>query len=923
MRDRSEHITPGSGWTAPRRRRAAVLVSLLLGASWSILLAGPGVPDTRVLPNGLRVILLEDHTLPLVSVSLWTHAGSKDEIETSAGYAHFLEHLIQRGTDRSGSFEYQRLAHRWGGSLSVRSNYDRTYLTATGASSVLKDLVEAIADMALHAKLDDKEIDGELGSLTQEVHSFYDDPSTVAFLEGMRSAFPKHPYHFPPLGNLKTIGKLKHDPLAAFYKNLYVPNNMVLVLAGDLLPDPAMSLVEQSFGKAAASGTLPPRSAPPAGFTGHDDKEKQLEMTQPWVILTFVGPGYRHPDRPALEVIARALGEAGGSPIQSALVRAQAGSTAQVVYYRLEDAGVLYIGLVPSTPELSYAAAAAALEELVAFKKRGMKDNEVGVHVSRLLRDERLKAERLADRSEALGEAALFGGVRYYWDLPLAYARLSAADVNQAASRYLVGENMRLTVLVPKGTGALKEEDKNRFHAALDALGGMAKDSPPVFDRKLYGTQEAGRAQPDAWGDPRDAGALKPPSRTSLENGVRLLVQEDHRHSLAAVSLELPFGSADDPPGKEGLAYVAARLLSPAPNLPGRGELARAGDRTLFLPEIQVTRDLAEIRFMASPSDVNVGLESLAAAVQHPTVSDASFEAVRKASVETLNRAGDDVSFVTLELFREKVYAGQAYAHPVAGTPTGLAALTRGDVEAFLKDHLRPGGAVLSVAGDVVAAGVQDQAHAVLGAWKDAAAAGTPPPARPARSPAGGNGPQTGEFTRLVDASQSSVLIGVPGPRITDPGFDDLRLLASALTILSFEDIVFTRRAAFSSTAVPEALRTAGSLAMVVIAPHLRRDEAVFDVQRIMRRLVTDGVKQKDVDDFARVEAARQASALQGVLSLVSTLAYREAVGLGAAADGRTATAGNAPTPARLKDIATRYLRPESWIVVKVGPPSR
>src|SRR5437867_2106749 len=926
MGNPTKRAVQSAGRQAQRVRRAAMLAAFALGGAGSTLFAAPGVPETRTLPNGLRIVILEDHTLPLVAVSLWTHAGSKDEIETSAGYAHFLEHLIQRGTDRSGSFEYQRLAHRWGGSLSVRSNYDRTYLTATGASSVLKDLVEAVADMALRAKLDDKEIDGELGSLTQEVHSFYDDPSTVAFLEGMRSAFPKHPYRFPPLGNLKTIGKLKHDPLAAFYRNLYVPNNMVLVLAGDLHPDSATTLVEQAFGKTAASRTLPPRSEPPPAFSGHDDKEKRLDLRQPWVTLTFVGPGYRHPDRPALEVLARALGEAGGSPIQAALQRARAGSTAQVVYYRLEDAGVLYIGLVPSTPELSYAAATAALEEIVAFKKRGLKDDEVGLHVSRLLRDERLKAERLADRSESLGEAALFGGLRYYWDLPAVYGRLNAAQVNQAAARLLVGENLRLTVLLPKTTGSLKDEDKNRFHAALDALGGMAKDSPPVYERKLYGSQEAGRPQPDAWGDPRDASALKPATRVALENGLRVVVQEDHRHSLAAVSVQLPFGSADDPPGKEGLAYVAAHLLSPSPTLPGRGELARAGERTLFLPEIQVTRDLSEIRFMASPADVRAGLDALATALQHRSVSDASFDAVRKGSVETLNRAGGDVSFVTLELFREKVYAGQPYAHPVAGTGPGLASLTRGDTEGFLKDHLRPGGLVLSIAGDVSAAGVQEQARAAFGGWKDETAGTALPATSPSPSPQGPpvpGGAQSGEFTRLVDASQSSVLVGVPAPRILDPGFDDLRLLAAALTILSFEDIVFTRRAAFSSTAVPEALRASGSLAMVVIAPHLRRDEAVFDVQRLMRRLATDGVKQKDVDDFARVEAARQASALQGVLPMASTLGYREATGLGSLSAGRTLATAAAPTAAHLKEIAARYLRPESWIVVKVGPPSR
>src|SRR2546425_1324722 len=219
MGNPTKHAALSAGRQAQRVRRAAMLAALTLGGAGSALLAAPGVPETRPLANGLRIGVLEAHTLPLVSVSLWVPAGSKDEIATSAGYAHFLEHLIQRGTDKSGAFEYQRLSHRWGGSISVRANYDRTSITATGASAVLPELVDAVAGMALRARLDDKEIDGELGTLTQEGHAYYDEPPTVAFLEAMRAAFPKHSYRFPPLGNLKTIGTLKHDPLTAFYRN--------------------------------------------------------------------------------------------------------------------------------------------------------------------------------------------------------------------------------------------------------------------------------------------------------------------------------------------------------------------------------------------------------------------------------------------------------------------------------------------------------------------------------------------------------------------------------------------------------------------------------------------------------------------------------------------------------------------------------
>src|SRR6266850_7009461 len=91
-----------------RMAGSACLAVVLSSAAVPRAVAAPGVPESRTLANGLRVVVLEDHTLPLTAVSLWVGSGSKDEIETSAGYAHFLEHLIQRGTDTTGPFEYQK-----------------------------------------------------------------------------------------------------------------------------------------------------------------------------------------------------------------------------------------------------------------------------------------------------------------------------------------------------------------------------------------------------------------------------------------------------------------------------------------------------------------------------------------------------------------------------------------------------------------------------------------------------------------------------------------------------------------------------------------------------------------------------------------------------------------------------------------------
>ncbi|MFQ5877699.1 MAG: hypothetical protein ACE5JH_08450 [Acidobacteriota bacterium] len=164
---------------------------------------------------------------------------------------------------------------------------------------------------------------------------------------------------------------------------------------------------------------------------------------------------------------------------------------------------------------------------------------------------------------------------------------------------------------------------------------------------------------------------------------------------------------------------------------------------------------------------------------------------------------------------------------------------------------------------------------------------------------------------------------GQPAARIGDADFRDLRLLGTALTVLGFEDIIFARRAAFTLTAIPEALRRRGSLALEVAAAPARLAEAVFDLQRLMRRLALEELDPKDLGDFVRVQAGRDAAAIQGTLALASHLSYREASGLGASSYLEDLTDLTPPKPSRIRELSARYLNPENWIVVKVGPASR
>jgi zinc protease len=888
-----------------------MLLAVAAGARAS---AAPGVPETRTLPNGMRLVVLEDHALPLVAVSLWVHVGSKDEIDSSAGYAHFLEHLVQRGTDVSGPFEYQRLAQRWGGSIVVRSNYDRTYMTATGVPAVLGDMVNAVASMALRATLKDPEIDLELGALNQEIHAYYDDPPSVAFLETMRAVFPDHPYRFPMLGNPRTLGTLKHEPLEAFYRNLYVPNNMVLVLAGDLEPKRAEALAEAAFGRASRNGTLAPKPAPPAPLTRRAEVEKRLDLKEPWTSLGFAGPGYRSADRPAFEVIARVLGETGGAPLRTAVQRAGAGNAARVSYYGLEDAGLLYVGLLPNTPELSLPAARSAIEEILAFKKRGIKEADLRRIVATLLRDESARADSLAERAETLGEAALFGGTRYAWDLPRAYRALTPGTVAKVAARYLVTDNLRLVLVLPKGAGPLSETARGELQTLIDQLGPRpVEESPASGD--LYAGDEAWRVTPDAWGEPRDAGGLRPPQRATLDDGLTVIVQEDHRRASLGVSLFIRLGSSDDPAGKEGLASIAGRLLAATGAAEARGRPGAAGDAPSPLPEVEVARDLTELRLLLAPEDLRRGLSTLGAAVRPPRVEAGALETARKATLASARRGVDDPDATAVDLFHEQVYFGDPYAHPVPGTIAGIAAVTPDDVEGVVRRRVVPGEAVLALAGDVSASEALKAARDLFRDWRPAPAASSVE-----RGPSATARAKSGEFTRSLAATPSRIVVGVPGTPIDSQEFEGLRLLGTELTLRSFEETVFTRRAALSFTALPEAFRRGGALGIAIVAAPSTREEALFDLQRLMRRIALEGVPADEIPILGRVQAGRGAAALQGAAAFASALGYRQAIGLDALSYRDALTSPPRFTSEQLKALAERFLKPDAWIVVKVGP---
>jgi zinc protease len=187
------------------------------------------------LPNGIHVILHEEHSTPIVAVSVLYHVGSKNENPDRTGFAHFFEHLLFEGSENIGRGKYSELVEKNGGVLNANTSQDRTYYYEILPSNQLELGLWLESERMLHAKVDIKGIETQRSVVKEEKRQRVDNQPYASFLTEMfKRAFPNHPYNWVPIGSMEHLDAAQEEDYVNFYKTYYVPSNATLSIAGDL-----------------------------------------------------------------------------------------------------------------------------------------------------------------------------------------------------------------------------------------------------------------------------------------------------------------------------------------------------------------------------------------------------------------------------------------------------------------------------------------------------------------------------------------------------------------------------------------------------------------------------------------------------------------------------------------------------------------
>jgi len=281
---------------------------------------------THKLSNGLEVILLEDHAVPVINLQVWYHVGSKDERPGRTGFAHLFEHLMFKGSAHVGADEHSRIIEAVGGFDNAETGDDTTNFWETFPSNYLERVLWLEADRMGSLNVDDANFKSERQVVEEERRVRVDNQPYGSLEEDLRAtAFTVHAYHHTPIGSIEDLDKATVQDVRDFFDTFYKPNNATLVIAGDFNSSQAMEWAKKYFdGIPASPKPIPRINAPEPAQTAERDVNKSYSNTPlPAVVIGYKIPARYQPDAYPLDLASNILAGGESSRLYQALIYKQ------------------------------------------------------------------------------------------------------------------------------------------------------------------------------------------------------------------------------------------------------------------------------------------------------------------------------------------------------------------------------------------------------------------------------------------------------------------------------------------------------------------------------------------------------------------------------------------------------------------------
>ncbi len=668
--------------------------------------------------NGLTVLIKEDKSHPVVSLQYWVGTGSMNEGHLQgSGISHLLEHLVFKGTENYSGQDLARKVQERGGHWNAYTSVNRTVFYIDGPAESWQIFLNLLTELVFSPTFPEGELEREKEVVRREMAMYADEPDSVAYQLLMQTLYLKHPRRWPVLGEPEVFDTLTREDVLEYHASRYVPNNVVLSIAGDVDAREVLShlelLVEDLKAKPLNREPLPHE---PHQF-GSRTMRKEFAVPYSKLSLAWRLPCSAHPDTPALSALASILG----------------GGRSARFYEKFHDRlGLVYSIEVHSNQSESDEGAFTItmdvdraqrdrVRDLVLQELRDLEREDFTEDLKRVCKQTRVS--RLSRKSSASGMASEMGAdwfgarnLNLSSEWQEAIERVTSEDLHRVCAGWLSSPNVT--------------------EVSLDPLGSNAEEVP------------AGSEKTDT--------VL---SELVLSNGLKVVVREDHRLPLAHVCLVFKAGCPAENEQNAGVTDLMSECLLKGTSTRSASDIAR------FLEDIggaintSTGNNSLSVGCQTLAEDLDSALELMADVVMNPSFPEDAFLKEKETFVADAEEDMEDPLSVAFRQERHVAYGNVSYGNSPAGTAQSLSSLTVEDIRKQYGRIVCASNAVLCISGDVTKDEVLPLLEKHLGAMRK----GSPPALAP--TPA----LKPGREVTVLDKQQAVLVVGVPGVDVVSP----------------------------------------------------------------------------------------------------------------------------------------------------------
>ncbi len=715
------------------------------------------------LKNGLKVLLVESHKSPVLSIQMWVKTGSADEKKGEEGISHFIEHLVFKGTRKFKVGEIASQVEAAGGELNAYTSFDQTVFYVTISKEFENVGLDVISEMMGFPQFDEKEINNEREVVIEEIKRSNDSPHRQASRLLFETMYKKHPYGIPVIGYEKNINTVSRKTLLSYFQGRYNPKTMTLIVAGDFKSLEMRKKIDTYFSKFEKNKMRVVKRA--------QDKVKKPALvvkTAPFaetiVHLAFPIPKASHKDIAALEVFALIFGQGESSRLNQRLrVHGHLVNFAGSSVFVARDPGFMAISVSLNEKDFT-AALSALLEETQKILSAPPSMQELQKALTNMASEQYYYLETVDGLARKYGHYQdLFGDPSYFEQFMRQVNSLTAEDVLKVARKYLDAENTSMVIMTPVEQGKMEPEAKAwlaEFRNILKAKGGKTK---------AKGKSEK-RGKKISWVFKKPTQASGNIEKWTLSNGVTLITRPNFDTPVVSLRCASLGGSRLESENSQGAMELLSRVWTSGAGSLNETEMGNKIDEMAASLSAFGGRNSQGLSMSCLKPFANDMIELFFSTLTSPHFESTAIKREIKSMQEHVKLRKDNPAQLCILQFMEKMFGKHPYGTDTYGTEEQIAKLNQKSVkEIFSKQS----GLTLVASGALDPKELKKQVELALGGMNVGEGENLLFPL---------TFPKKEEWIFLESAKEQSHLVcGYPGLKLKDPARYALQVMQAIL----------------------------------------------------------------------------------------------------------------------------------------------